>query len=196
MSKAWSERSEAERKAVEAEFVARHGAELLLDNESEPPPPADFQPRPAAPRLPFGRLYAALRDGGPMPPEASEALRDDPELRDDFALLLERCARQHLPRAAAAAGREGLHRREAGGFVLRLVASRADRDQVYLLIELPEGSGAAAGAPERIVVKTPTGGFLKRELPTPEARTIRLLIAANDPLAQAIVEPANEVYLL
>ena len=196
MSKAWSARSEAERKAVEAAFVARHGAGLLLDGDSELPPPADFQPRTEARRLPFGRLYSALRDGGPMPPEVSEALRADPELREDFALLLQRCAWQHLPRAAAAAGHEGLHRREAGGFVLRLVASRADRDQVYLLIELPEEAGAAAGAPERIVVKTPAGEFLKRELSTPEARTIRLLIAADDPLAKAVAEPANEVFLL
>ena len=35
MSKAWNARSPKERREVEAAFVARHGAELLLDGDAE-----------------------------------------------------------------------------------------------------------------------------------------------------------------
>ena len=236
MSKAWSERSAAERQALEAAFVARHGAELLLDVDSQEARERD----PGTPRTPrrppFARLHAAVHSGGPLPADVSEALRADPELREDFGLLLQRSAWQHLPRAAAAAGREALHRREAGGFTLRLVASRAGPDQVYLLIELPEESppgdtdpapeperGGAGGhappglkheagpihgprgnaplgptvaVPGQIVVKTAGGEFLKQDLPPPEARTIRLVMAADDTLVRAVGEPASEIFLL
>ncbi len=216
MSKAWNARSPEERREVEAAFVARHGAELLLDGDAEAADAAGTRPGEGraeggggegagagavegagaepGPRVPFARLYAALHGGGPLPPEVSAALRGDRGLRDDFALLLERCAWQHLPRAAAAAGREDLRRREAGGFVVRLVASRAGDDQVYLLVELPEE--ARADAPGRLVVRTADGEFLKQALPSPEARTIRLVMAADDPLVRAVSEPASEVFLL
>jgi len=247
MSRPWSARSEAERKRMEAAFVARHGAEMLLDGDSEPPPATgdELPPGTLRPgrRLPFAHLHASLRGGRPLPPEVSAALRSDPALRDDFALLVRRSARQHLPRAAAAAGREGILRREAGGFVVRLVASRAGRDQVYLLVELPEevaaeaqvragpdanGSGrqpaevraaddriggepapdaaggtpppaarrAAPAAPDRMVVRTADGEFLKQALPSPEDRTVRLVMEADDPLIRAVAEPASEIYLL
>ena len=178
----------------------------------------------------------------------SAALRDDARLRDDFAVLLERCAHRHVPRAAAAAGRSALRRREVEGFTLRVVESRASSEQVYLLIELPESvlrsvahsdgqraghapeaepepdvvdavDGVTARAPERddapgdgarararpgpttatpvqLVVRTAAEEFLKRDLPAPEARTIRLVMAADDPLVQAVGEPASEIYLL
>lgn len=238
MSRPWSARSEAERKRMETAFVARHGAELLLDGDSEPPPATGDElqlgtPRPGH-RLPFARLHASLHGGGSLPPEVSAALRSDPDLRDDFALLVRRSARQHLPRAAAAAGRDGLLRREAGGFVVRIVASRAGHDQVYLLVELPEeaageenvaarpdegragadrfggehapgsAGGTQAGAapreapstPDRIVVRTAGGDFLKQALPSPENRTVRLVMAADDPLVRAVAEPTSEIYLL
>ena len=257
MTRPWSARSEAERKRAEAAFVARHGGELLLDGDPEPATAIGAEALSAPPRgrrpLPFARLHAALRSGGPLPREVSAALREDSDLREDFTLLVQRNARQHLPRAAAAAGREGLHRREAGGFIVRLVASRAVRDQVYLLVELPEpvvestvgaemeagpvgidpwrgpdedrggpspaaatpsapegehapgptggtqgktAAGAARPPPNRIVVRTGEGEFLKQPLAPPEDRTIRLVMPADDPLVRAVGEPASEIYLL
>ena len=246
--KPWSAWTEAEREGLEAAFVARHGAELLLDGDPEPPS-ATGSESPAGTqrgcrRLPFARLHASLHGGGPLPPDVSAALRADPGLRDDFALLVRRSARRRLPRAAAAAGHEGLLRREAGGFVVRLVASRAGRDQVYLLVELPEDATAGAetagdpgaglsgrkpgegraGAgrlgvgvpahdpedgsgpddaphpvspvPHQLVVRTAGGEFLKQALPSPGARTIRLVLAEDDQLVRAVGEPASELFLL
>ena len=57
-------------------------------------------------------------------------------------------------------------------------------------------SGPTKTAPGRIVVRTAGGEFLKRALPSPEARTIRLVMAADDPLVRAVAEPASEIFLL
>ena len=141
MSKAWSARSAAERERLEAEFVLRHGVDLLLDERArDPEPNREESPHRDGPgRRPlFARFHSALHRGGPLPADLAAALDADPALREDFSLLLERCAVLHLPRAAAAAGTGGLDQREAGGCTLRLVASRASDGQVYLLINLPE----------------------------------------------------------
>ena len=229
MSKAWSARGAAERERLEAEFVLRHGIDMLLDEEVEPTEAAtegDPHPPRPNPRPSFARLYAALRSGGPLPDDLNAALAADPAFRADFSLLVERCALAHLPRAAAAASAGVLERREAGGCTLRLISSRAGDGQVYLLIELPEAGAAApagghgakgsaaeeertlssgqgddsdgtgAAAPGRLIVKTAAGIFLVEELPPPETRTIRLLKAADDPVVQAVGEPASEIYLL
>ena len=141
MSQAWSARSAAERERLEAEFVLRHGVDLLLDERShDPEPNREESPHRDGPakRPLFVRLHRALHRGGPLPTDLAAALRADPALRDDFSLLVERSAVLHLPRAAAAADTSALARREAGGCTLRLVASRAGDGQVHLLIDLPE----------------------------------------------------------
>ena len=229
MSKAWSARSAAERERLEAEFVLRHGIDMLFDEQverTEHVTEGDLRPLSPGERPSFARLYGALRSGGPLPKGLSAALGVDPALRADFSLLIERCALAHLPRAAAAASAGALERREAGGCTLRLISSRAGDGQVYLLIELPEGgAGAPAGghgternaayeehassseqrterggtgtaAPGRLIVKTASGAFLMAVLPPPETRTIRLLMAADDPVVQAVGEPASEIFLL
>ena len=229
MSKAWSARSAAERKRLEAEFVLRHGIDTLLDEQvgrTETKNEGDLRPLQAGERPPFGTLYRALRSGGPLPEDLDVALAADPALRADFLLLIERCALAHLPRAAAAASAGALERREAGGCTLRFISSRAGDGQVYLLIELPEGgAGAPTGghggeksaadeeressagksadrggtgttAPGRLIVKTAAGSFLMEDLPPPETRTIRLLMAEDDPVVRAVGEPASEIFLL
>ena len=141
MSKAWSARSAAERERLEAEFVLRHGVDLLLDDRAHGPEPnREELPHSdgAGRRPPFVRLHGALHHGGPLPADLAAALRADPALRDDFSLLVERSAVLRLPRAAAAAGAGTLDRREGDGCTLRLVASRAGNGQIHLLIDLPE----------------------------------------------------------
>lgn len=141
MSKAWSARSAAERERLEAEFILRHGVDLLLDDRARDPEPnreeSPYRDGPGR-RPPFARLHRALHRGGSLSADLVAALRGDPALRDDFSLLVERSAVVRLPRAAAAASTGGLDQREAGGCTLRLVASRAGDGQVYLLINLPE----------------------------------------------------------
>ena len=198
MGKTWHERSPEERRELEAVFMASHGAELLLDERSHWTSGQDAGADEAPRRPSFARLHAALQGGGPLPADIAESLRSDRGFREDFDLLLRRSALRHLPRAAAAAGHGDLTRRETGGFVLRLVASRARGGQVYLLVELPD---EAAGDGERtvlsrIVVGNAAGEYLKRDLPAAEGGVIRLLMEADDPLARAVGNPASEVFLV
>ena len=198
MGKAWHERSPEERRDLQAVFVAIHGAELLLDERSHWDSGQDAGADEAPRRPSFARLHAALHGGEALPADIADALRSDRGFREDFDLLLRRSAVRHLPRAAAAAGHGDVTRREAGGLVLRMVASRAQGGQVYLLVELPE---EAAGDGERttlsrIVVGNAAGEFLKRDLPAAEGGVIRLLMEADDPLARAVGDPATEIFLV
>ena len=191
MSKGWCARGTAERRRLEAAFIAEHGAELLLGGDVEDDLlTASDEPAPGR-QSSFASLYGALHRPGPFPDEMSASLGGDRRLREDFALLLQRRARHHVPRAAAAAGRDALRSREAGGFRIRIVDSRASSEQVYLLIEMPETGGAV---PSRLVVGTAAGVFLKCDLPPPDAGAIRLVMAAADPVVQALGEPASEVF--
>ncbi|MYE58393.1 MAG: hypothetical protein F4X35_02235 [Alphaproteobacteria bacterium] len=221
MSRRWSARSPAERQRLEAEFVGIHGAQLLLDPESALCSEAEFrkQKQPARQLVSFSQMYAAVLGGGPLPADISEALRTDPAFRDEFELLLRRNAWLRMPRVAAAAGKASLDRRDVDGCVVRLVASQTRRGQVYLLIELSEEAigrggaswrtpaekqdaepdatgGTGAARPAQIVVHTASGECLKRVLAPPDARTIRLVMEADDPLVLALAEPSSEVFLL
>ena len=183
MNTSWHTLNGAQRERLQAAFVAWHGADMLLavDDDDAAAPSA----HPA-----FAELVVAARAPGPLPAAIAQALLANPALRADFNLLLQRTARVHVPRAAAAASGT-LQRREAGGYSLRLVPSRSGAGQVYLLIEVPDGHAP----PRRLVVSNPDGTICKEDLPLPTERTIRLLKDANDPLPRTFRQPDSELFL-
>ena len=181
MSTSWRTLSGDQRERLQAAFVVWHGADMLLE--------ADDQPAVSS-RPTFGELVAAASAPGPLPAALAQALLSDPALRADFNLLLRRTARVHVPRAAAASS-GALQRRQAGGYSLRLVPSRSGADQVYLLIEVPDGHAP----PRLLVVSNPDGTICKEDLPPPTERTIRLLKDANDPLPRTFRQPDSELFL-
>ena len=181
MSTSWRTLSRDQRERLQSEFVALHGADLLLEAERDPAPPS---------RLPFSELFAAATTPGRLPAATARALLANPRLRADFNLLLKRTARVHVPRAAAAASGT-LERREADGYSLRLVPSRAGARQVYLLIDVPDGQTP----PRRLVITNPDGTVCKEDLPPPAKRTIRLLKDADDPLTRTFARPDSELFL-
>ncbi len=181
MSTPWRTLNSDQRERLQAAFVAWHGADLLLDADDD----ATGASRPL-----FTELFAAANAPGPLPAAIAQALLADPALRADFNLLLQRTARVHLPRAAAAAS-GALQRREADGYSLRLVPSRSGTGQVYLLIEVPEGHTP----PQRLVVSNPDGTICKEDLPPPTEQTIRLLKDANDPLPRTFSQADSELFL-
>lgn len=181
MSTPWRSLSNAQRDGLQMAFVTSHGADLLLDAD-------DDAATPSGPS--FAELFATATRPGPLPPAIAQALLANPALRADFNLLLQRTARVHVPRAAAAAS-DALERREAGGYSLRLVPSRSAAGQVYLLIEVPDGHEP----PRRLVVSNPDGTTCKEDLPPPTERTIRLLKDANDPLPRTFRQADSELFL-
>ena len=181
MSTPWRTLSDDQRERLQAAFVAWHGADMLLDTDDHAAAPS----RPS-----FTELVAVASASGPLPAAIAQALLRDPALRADFNLLLQRTALVHVPRAAAAASGD-LQHREAGGYSLRLVPSRSGAEQVYLLIEVPDGHTP----PQRLVVSNPDGTICKEDLPPPTERTIRLLKDANDPLPRTFAQPDSELFL-
>ena len=181
MSTSWRSLGDDGRERLQAAFVAWHGADLLLEAEEDAAPSS----RPS-----FTELFAAATTSGPWPAAIAQALLADPALRQDFNLLLKRTACVHVPRAAAAASGT-LQRREADGYTLRIVPSRAGDQQVYLLIEVPEGQTP----PRQLVISSPDGTICKEELPPPAERIIRLLKDADDALTRTFARPDSELFL-
>ena len=177
---AWSSRDSDERHRLARRFAVRAFVENATNWDREE----------VTAGIPFPRLYDSVRGTGALGAEIAAALLADSDLRADFDLLLERTARHHLPRAAVASSGE-LDRRETGGLVVKLVHSRADPAQVYVLIEAEGDRDETA-----LIVRTPVGKYLKELLPPPDGGTIRLLKSAENPIIKALRDPASEVFLL
>ena len=120
---------------------------------------------------------------------------------DQVYLLVE------LPEAAfrrpSVPDRAGTHDRAGAGPVREQDASDSaappDAENEAAVVDGARGESAPdteAAAPLQLVVKTGAEAFFKRDLPPPEDRTIRLVMAADDPLVQAVGEPASEIFLL
>lgn len=83
----------------------------------------------------FNELYAYANDPAHQPSaELLAGLTTNLALRRDFQRLLDKQAIAHLPRLAAASSGDA-NEREGDGFTLRLRPSKAQDDQVYLLID-------------------------------------------------------------
>jgi hypothetical protein len=111
-------------KEAEALFIALD----TLDQISRPDPDL---PR----KIGFNELYAYANDPDHSPAsDLIAALSTNLDLRRDLKRLLDKQALAHLPRLAAASSGE-VTEREGDGFTLRLKPSKAQEDQVYLLIQ-------------------------------------------------------------
>lgn len=140
--------------------------------------------------IPFSRLYAfATNPDRSADPEISEALMRDAKLALHFHHLCEQNAVARLPRVAAA-GNEPLLSRDGDGCRLRLEPSRAEPEQVYLIVELND----TAANPENLLLFE--GGTWRGTYPLPKARDgIILLLEKHDSdLVTALRHPRSEVF--
>lgn len=94
------------------------------------------RPAPSVTRkIGFNELYAYANDPAHPPArDLHDALANNLALRRDLKRLLNKQALAHLPRLAAASSGE-ISERDGDGFTLRLRASKAQEDQIYLLIQ-------------------------------------------------------------
>lgn len=177
----WHEFTAEEQALTEAVFTARA---LLRE--------VDTRSRPQEPWVSFGELYRqAIQPDQALAPRVQQALREQKGLREDFQRLLEKTALYHLPRAAAAStGPVTL--REVEGFRIRLLPSRAQPDQVFVMIELPEGF---AVAPQSLLILETGGNCQKHPLPAPQDGRIQLLTESASDLAEGIRSHQAEIFL-
>ncbi len=139
----------------------------------------------------FSRLFGYADDPDPArDPEVDHALARDPGLRADFRRLLERIARHHVPRLAAAAGGE-IVRRDGDGCRIRLETSLAEPDQTYVIIELDDD----ATAPARLFIIDAEDHCNAYTLPPSRDGVIQLLEDGGSALVQGLRDVRTEVFL-
>ncbi len=152
-----------------------------IDEDSEPPV-----------AIAFSRLFGYADDPNPArDPELEQALARDPGLRADFRRLVERIARHHVPRLAAAAGGE-IVQRDGDGCRIRLETSLAEPDQTYVIIEL---AGGDATAPARLFIIDAEDHCNAYPLPPSRDGVIQLLEDGGSALVQGLRDVRTEVFL-
>lgn len=182
----WTERSDAEKQRIETAFGALHSADLWLDN------PAGE--RADAARVPMPALFAAATNPAtPLPAALVGRMATDPRLKADFTCLIERVSQCSFGRAAAASSGV-LEKREAKGYTVRIKPSRADENQVYILVDLPEHG--AVDAPGVMLLRGADGSVHKLALGEAEDGTIRIVVAAKSDAVMALGDPATEIDLI
>ena len=169
--------------AAERAFTAIGEWEELMgtDDDSEPPG-----------AIAFSRLFGYADDPDPArDPEVAQALARDPGLRADFRRLVERIARHHVPRLAAAAGGE-IIRRDGDGCRIRLETSLAEPDQTYVIIELDDDD---ATAPARLFIIDAEDHCHAYPLPPSRDGVIQLLEDGGSTLVRGLRDVQTEVFL-
>jgi hypothetical protein len=148
--------------------------------------------REAEPTIAFSRLWRFASGEVTHDDELLTALRTDTKLSADFNALLQKVSWSHLPQAAAASTNEDLRLRETDLCAIRIEPSRAEPDQVYVIIELKD---AEAKAPRSLITNAADGTIESLELPAAQGDVIQLLLQSDDAVLMALQDHGTEVFL-
>ena len=148
--------------------------------------------RDATPGIPFSRLWRfasgeVTHDAGLL-----AALRQDKKLTADFNALLQKISWSHFPQVAAASTDETLSLRETDLCTIRIEPSRAEPNQVYVIIELKDPDASAPGS---LITSASDGSLESMELPTDQSGVIQLLLEKDNALLIALSDHSTEVFL-
>jgi len=127
--------------------------------------------------------------------QASSTLRNaintDPGTRADFHHMLNNTARYHLPQVAAASTGD-IESREAGGCKISFRPSRANADQMYVIIECNGDTSFSPGVMFVVGLGEQTD---RLELPPAQNGRIQLLLERGSSMAEGLLNIKTEVYL-
>ena len=180
MSASWSALGAEGQRIAQRQFAEREAADQLLAASD-----------PGTRRPGFADLYAWATDPDRAFGHAErEALLRDPVLRRSFALLVARVASLRVP-AAAAASSGRLDTRSGPGLGVRLVASRADPMQVYVLLEIQRGVQASL-----LLVLRDGVPAARLALPPTTDGHLQFIEASDSPLVAALRDPSTELVLM
>ncbi|MBM3540341.1 MAG: hypothetical protein FJX55_21275 [Alphaproteobacteria bacterium] len=118
------------------------------------------------------------------------ALASDPFLAQDFKRLLQQTATRQMARVVAAST-QLLPTREGDGFRIRLMPSKADTAQVYVVIEVLD-----KGASPSALFTCDSGDRCRRHpLPPAEGGVVQMLLAVDSDLVRALSDVTTEVFM-
>ena len=186
MSIAWNEISEERKDVMELAFEHLHLVDLMVDQKSNEIDTANEYP------VGFQDLYsAAVQPEVAIDSRIADALENNPKLRADFETLLQQTGIAWFP-AAAAAETGRLDERDEASVLIRIRPSKANENQVYVLIRLKEPS---AVQPNAIIGLPPEGSPIKKTLPEAVDNMFQLLMQRDEPLIRAIQDRRSKLSL-
>lgn len=139
--------------------------------------------------LSASRLYRFIL--GHSDNQLKEALGHDLSLRRTYKQLLQQSAYFHIPSAIAASTDE-FPERHGEGCTIRLQSSRAESDQLYLIIEVGD---QRHDMPNALSVFDQDGALEVLELPAGRNGVIQTIIDKNSDLAKLLADPKSETFL-
>lgn len=143
--------------------------------------------------LTFADIYRYATDPlADLDHDQRRALARDPKLQDALERLLSKNVVYQFPRVAAASSGT-VSEREGDGFRIKLKESRADADQVYIILMLDDH---VEDLPVALMVKGEDGSYLKLPLPEIDGGTAQMLEASDSAIVQALRDVKTELYLL
>ncbi|MDA1323146.1 MAG: hypothetical protein O3C34_00230 [Proteobacteria bacterium] len=166
----------------EAIFIARESLDGLTARDHATMKPV----------VSFHDIYRYATDPAVTPStDLARALATDARAREDLRCLLARVA-PYRPVSRAAASSGTVTTRSGSGFEISLRESRADPDQLYLIIKL---ANTAIPAPGTLFVIGDGDGCRKVPLPKPIGGVIQLLLDTGSDLVGALCNPKTDVFL-
>jgi hypothetical protein len=169
---------------AEAIFVSGQAKRAITRAITAPPPSS---------RIDFQTLYTFATDpAAEMSPPLARALKTDRRTRDDLRRLLTRTSDLPPLMQAAASSTAVFANRSGAGFDMTIRESRADANQLYLMIRLRDG---AAPPPRTLFVISEIDGCRKIMLPNADDGVVQLLLEAGSDLAVSLCDPKTDVFL-
>jgi len=167
-------------------------AEAALDTMDHVDRLLDGGATAAAGKIAFADLYAYAVDPNHEPADRLlNALDTDAGLQADFQRLLRNTARYYMPEVAAASSGT-LESREVDGCRIVFRPSRADPDQLYVIVE---ATADKAFNPEVLFVQFADGRSRRAPLPGAQNGKVQILLDRNSDIATGLLDISTEVYV-
>ncbi len=145
-----------------------------------------------AKRPDFAEVYAYVSDPAYQPgPGFLDALQRDSKLKMDVRRLMANLSQYALPRSAAAASGE-MMRRDSGGVLLEMMASKARSSHAYLVVTLRNEQNRR---PSRLSLMSDDGTVVHLRLPDFDGAETQVILEFDSVAYRLFGDPMTEVFL-
>jgi len=164
------------KEAAQRNFVDRDRARSLMDSQVEG-------------AIAASRIYRYVM--GASDDTVAQAVRENMSVRRIYRQLLEKASSFHIPEALAAST-EDYPERHGDGCLVRLQASRAQEDQLYLIIELKD---QRRDLPQSLTLFGADDQMESLDLPKGRNGVVQTIIDRSSLIARLLSDPKTEIFL-